>query len=276
MVGQIPSVAWDTSSKSAALAALEWDASGNKRLVAEWQLGVDATHSENLLWALDRLLESARWKLADVDVLGVGVGPGSFTGLRIGMTTARMLAECTGKKLIGFSSLAALARPAADHLVGAGLGGVHVISAVDACKGELYVLSGLARGVAGCVAMADGDHAGVWQRGVHEEVMSIETAAQVLGRKLNAESAKWCAVGDGRERYPEVWKALGLKREVPSGLGAAFPHQIQGRYAALLAWEAHQAALGRDPMDVHPRYLRASDAELNLRRKVATVRSSHA
>lgn len=269
-------IAWDTSSKSAAVAALEWDGSGERRLVSEFQLSVDAGHSENLLWAVDRLLEAARWKLSEVDVLGVGVGPGSFTGLRIGMTTARMLADCTGKSLIGFSSLAALVRPVADSLVAAGMSGAHVVGAVDACKGELYLLSGTARSVSGCVAMADGDHAGVWQRGVHEEVFPIESVARVLNKKMKLKSANWCAVGDGRERYPEIWKSVGLKNEISSGFGVAFPHHVQGRYAALLTWEAYQAGIARDPLDVHPRYLRASDAELNLLRKVATVRASHA
>ena len=111
-------LAWDTSSKSGALVAMEWDAGSRDghsglKLISEWTLNVDAVHSERLLWGIHQILESARWSLRTVDLFGVGVGPGSFTGLRIGVTTARTLAHSLRKPLVGISSLAALARPAA-------------------------------------------------------------------------------------------------------------------------------------------------------------------
>ena len=66
-------------------------------------------HSDNLLGMIDEALEDAGISLADVDGVAIGVGPGSFTGLRIGMATAKGLAFATGKPLWGVSSLAALA-----------------------------------------------------------------------------------------------------------------------------------------------------------------------
>jgi tRNA threonylcarbamoyl adenosine modification protein YeaZ len=163
-------LAWDTSAKTGALAALEWDERApdmraSLRLVSEWTLNVAATHSERLLWSIHELLESARWKIQDVDHLAVGVGPGSFTGLRIGVTTARTLAQALGKPLIGVSSLAALARPAAQWLA-AERRDVVVVATTDAAKGELFSLWGSARAIPDCVAMADGDAPGLWKRGV--------------------------------------------------------------------------------------------------------------
>lgn len=252
---------WDTSSKSGTLAALEWDTT--LRLAAEWTLNVESTHSERLLWGIHSLLESARWKIDEVDLFGVGVGPGSFTGLRIGITTARTLAHSLNKPLIAVSSLAALARPVALSLARAQLP-AWVIATTDACKGELFALWGNARSVADCVSLADGDQPGLWKRGVEERVLSPEELMKVVGRKLKAQRRfQWIAVGEGRSRYLDAWKSLPHAREMETLV--PFSNQVQGRYVGQLAWEAYQAGLARDPLTVHPRYVRASDAELKLR-----------
>ena len=231
--------------------------------MSEWALNVDSTHSERLLWAIHQLLEASRWKLKDVDVFGVGVGPGSFTGLRIGVTTARTLAHTLGKPLIGVSSLAALARPVA--LWTAQAQRTIVVAATDACKGELFATWGAARSLVDCVAQAEGDAPGLWKRGVEERVLAPAELMRAVKRKLaeGGKQAQWIAIGEGRLRYPEAWKLLPKARE----LRLPSPHfdHVQGRYLGLLAWEACQAGLARPALVVHPRYLRASDAELKLK-----------
>lgn len=260
-------LAWDTSSKAGALVALEWDAASRTgwdsvRLVSEWTLNVDATHSESLLWGIHQMLESARWKISDVDVFGVGMGPGSFTGLRIGVTTARTLSHTLGKPLVGVSSLAALARPAAAWLADSG---TILVATTDACKGELFSLWGAAKGVRDCVALADGDSPGLWKRGVEEKVLSPEALMTQVRKKIAGGGKKlsWAVVGEGRLRYLEDWKALPRSREVR--IPDFFRDQVQGRALGQLVWEAAQAGLARDPLTVHPRYVRASDAELKLK-----------
>ena len=266
-------LAWDTSSKSGALAAVEWDhahpkGAGGLRLVSEWTLNIDATHSERLLWAVDELLQSCRWDLASVDCFAVGVGPGSFTGLRIGMTTARTLADAMKKPLIGVSSLAALARPAAlwcaeqkERVV--------LVATTDACKGELFGLFGSARSLKDCVTHAEDDHAGLWKRGVDEGVYAPTDLMKLVKRRLGegsraaVQGARWMAVGEGRRRYESAWAELAADREWVAPI--PFGDQVQGRYVAQLAWEAYQAGLAREPLKVYPRYLRAADAELKLK-----------
>jgi hypothetical protein len=60
-----------------------------------------------------------------------------------------------------------------------------------------------------------------------------------------------------------MWKMLSRELEVSSGL--PFSQLLQGRYVGKLVWEAYQAGLARDPMKVHPRYLRASAAEVKMK-----------
>ncbi len=260
-------IAWDTSSKSGAIAALEWDAEhrdprSTLKLRGEFQLNVDSAHSDQLLWGIDRLLQAVRWDLAEVDVLGVGVGPGSFTGLRIGITTARTLGHSLGKRVVPVSSLAALARPAAIALSGFD-SKAFVIAATDACKGELYAMSGLARSFSDCVVQADGDLAGFWKRGVEQEVCTPEELLPRLKKRIGTEGRPWIVVGETRHRYPELWEKLPKKSRLEIG---AFPDEVQGRWVAVLAWEAFQAGVLRSTLEIRPDYLRAPDAELKLKR----------
>lgn len=267
-------LAWDTSSKVGTLVAIEWNAHGQSqgwesvRMVGEWTLNVSAAHSERLLWAVHQLLESAGWKIGDVDLFAVGIGPGSFTGLRIGVTTARSLAHALGKPLIPVSSLAALVRPAALWLSQSQeLAKTVIIGATDACKGELFALWGKARSVRDCVCLSQGDEAGLWKRGVEEAVVLPQDLMYAVSKKLAQHqeegSAPWLAVGDGRQRYPDIWKQLPIDQELKAPF--LFSDHVQGRYLAQLAWEAYQSGIYRSALNVHPRYVRASDAELKLK-----------
>lgn len=269
-------LAWDTSSKAGAIVALEWPAHTasskdedsvslaweNVRQAGEWSLNVDSQHSERLLWGIHQMLESARWKLDEIDVFAVGVGPGSFTGLRIGITTARTLAHALQKSLIGVSSLAALARPAALWLRATERSDVYVVASTDACKGELFALWGKASSVAGCVQAPQEEDPGLWKRDVRELVIAPDELMDSVKAKLKKDSA-WLAVGEGRSRYSDIWKKLPAKQELKHEV--PFMDQVQGRYLGMLAWEAWQAKAAREALEVHPRYVRASDAEIKLK-----------
>lgn len=255
-------LAWDTSSKVGSIAALEFSSENPSdwaqvRLVAEMTLNVEATHSEQLLWAVDQILKACRWDLKQVDLFGIGAGPGSFTGLRIGLTTARTLAQTLNRPLLGVSSLAALARPIALHFSNLKTPPL-VIAATDACKGELFALWGGASDVLKCFSE---DQKG-WGRVVKEQVITPDVLIESVQKKLKAKQS-WVVVGEARQRYQEIWNSLPKKSE----LSVPFPfwNSVQGRYIGVLAWEAFCAGLAKNPLEVHPRYLRASDAELKLK-----------
>jgi tRNA threonylcarbamoyladenosine biosynthesis protein TsaB len=87
-------------------------------------------HSARLLELVEEVLEAAGGSWEQVERLAVGVGPGGFTGLRIGIATARGLAQARGLPVIGVSSLEALAAGAA--------GSDPVIAVIDARRGEVF------------------------------------------------------------------------------------------------------------------------------------------
>ena len=78
-------------------------------VVGEYALDVGATHSERLMGAIDRLLTDAGWTVRDLEGLAVSVGPGSFTGLRIGLSTVKGLALALSIPIVAVPTLVAMA-----------------------------------------------------------------------------------------------------------------------------------------------------------------------
>lgn len=116
----------DTTTKMTALALGQ-----DGRLVGEGFLNTGKTHSERLIPMLDQLLNAADWKPVDLDFIGAVRGPGSFTGIRIGIATAQGLAQVLNIPLVGITSL--------DTLAWAGKGRPEeTVVILDARKNEWY------------------------------------------------------------------------------------------------------------------------------------------
>ncbi len=95
-------------------------------------------HAERLVPMIDEVMQRAGVVFADLDRLAVTVGPGTFTGTRIGVAAARGLALATGTAIVGASSLAVMA-DVAIRALGVGEVGEELAIAVDARRGEVYV-----------------------------------------------------------------------------------------------------------------------------------------
>lgn len=95
----------DTSTKTGGLGLYDQ----TEGLVGEMNLALEQTHSERLIPMMEHLLQACGRALDEVDGFAVTVGPGSFTGVRIGVTTAKTLAQVTGKPIVGISTLEATA-----------------------------------------------------------------------------------------------------------------------------------------------------------------------
>jgi len=150
-------LAIETATRVMSVAILE-----GPRVVAELSTEGARVHSERLLPGIDTVLAEAGLGLEDLDAIAVSTGPGSFTGLRIAIATAKGLAFGAGPPLVGVSTLAALARAAR------GAGGP-VAALLDARRGELY---------AGVWSSADADTEPL----VAESVYTPEGLSQLLPR----------------------------------------------------------------------------------------------
>ena len=208
-------------------------------LLAEWSAFVRASHGETLLPHVERALSLAGIRLGEIDLFTVGIGPGSFTGVRIGVATAKGLALAEKKPIVGVTSLRVLA---AGISAGAGL----VVPLLDAHKGELYAAA-YAR-----------DEAGV----LVEQVAPFHAPpAQVAERLLTATEGRLWVAGNGLARYPELLGLLG-ERATRSPSYGDVPR------AACLAYEAERvfATAGASNLaTLEPMYLRPSDAKLPSR-----------
>jgi tRNA threonylcarbamoyladenosine biosynthesis protein TsaB len=102
--GIIRVLAFDTSTDSGSVALLDHD-----RLMGEYLFSGARAHSERLLVMIDRLLADAGCSMADIDLIAVSLGPGSFTGLRVGISTAQGMALAAGKAVIGVPTLEVIA-----------------------------------------------------------------------------------------------------------------------------------------------------------------------
>jgi len=214
-------------------------------------------HATRLLAMTAELLAQAGVGWSALDRIGVGVGPGRFTGLRIGVASARGLAQSLGVELVGVSSLRALAGVAAAQ---AGEDG-GVLAVIDARRGEVF---------AAAYAPAGGskmDHEPDFPR---ELVAARALAPADLGEVLNDAAARageplarWIAVGDGAVLYREELEALGAQTpEDGSRL-----HKVSGEAICELA---ASSAAAEAIETVLPDYRRRPDAEIASERAGAT------
>jgi tRNA threonylcarbamoyladenosine biosynthesis protein TsaB len=102
--GSIRVLAFDTTTDSGSVALLDHD-----RVMGEYLFPGARAHSERLLVMIDRLLADSGCSMADIDLIAVSLGPGSFTGLRVGISTAQGMALAAGKALLGVPTLEVMA-----------------------------------------------------------------------------------------------------------------------------------------------------------------------
>jgi tRNA threonylcarbamoyladenosine biosynthesis protein TsaB len=224
-------LAVDSSHLKAVVAVLEIGESAFE-LKAGHSAGTAVAASESLLPLVDAALERAGARLTDLKALACGVGPGSFTGIRIGLATVKALAQVLNLPLVSVSSLRAVAFSHDPAGLGAAL--------VNAYQGQVFA------GWPGAE--------GVWQ----EEALTVE---QWHERAQGQVPPSVTLVGSGVDQYEGRLSLLGWGDRMakgatltPLGLARAVDERIRKDGASCL----------QSYLEVQPRYLRPAQATLNL------------
>ncbi len=201
-------------------------------VIAEYTLNIEVTHSERLMETVDRVLAGAGFALRDLDGLCVSVGPGSFTGLRIGIATVKGIAIATGKPVAAVPTLKALAWNV-PHA------GYPVCPMLDARKKEVY--AALYRQESGSLTQV-----------LKEQTLSLEALAEMI-------SERTVFTGEGSHLFrTEIGQLLGdlalfapLSAMVPSAASVA-------ELGMLMFGTGEQVDLD----DLAPVYIRRPEAEV--------------
>ena len=224
-------LAIDTSTRVGSIAVVE-----GPLLKAQQILNISATHNQRLLPGIERILADTGWSLDDLDGFAVSIGPGSFTGLRIGLSIVKGFAWATGKPLAAVPTLDALA-------VNVSCVPHKICPILDARKGEVYT-----------AVYRRGDE-GIPQR--LTSYMVIKPAELVA---LISETT--VIVGDGLLSYGDY-----LKRELGNRLVLPSPHLnvIHASSVAWLGWHKLRSGESEDVSSCTPLYVRPSEAELKMK-----------
>jgi tRNA threonylcarbamoyladenosine biosynthesis protein TsaB len=211
----------------------------NSRCLAEYSLDVQTTHSQRLLKQLELIRQKVGVEWPELAGLAVSLGPGSFTGLRIGLSVAKGLALAVGLPLMGVSTLDGLARQVVA------LPGTKLCALLDARKQEVYA------------AFYTSGEDGLPVRTGADLVLRPERLAEQLSGPI-------ILVGDGATTYREIFKNQLGEAAIFAPSASHFP-----RAATIGQLGEELLARGEllDPVSSVPIYVRASEAEINLRQK---------
>ncbi|MFH8134723.1 tRNA (adenosine(37)-N6)-threonylcarbamoyltransferase complex dimerization subunit type 1 TsaB [Pantoea osteomyelitidis] len=186
-------------------------------------------HTQRILPLINELLQARQLKLLSLDALAFGRGPGSFTGVRIGIGIAQGLALGAALPMIGVSTLATMAQGAWRTT-----GATRVLAAIDARMGEVYW------------AEYQRDAEGNWQGDTTESVLKPEAALE----RLQSLSGEWTTVGTGWQAYPQLQQGHSVTL---SASDISLPTAEDMLPLALQAWQAGKTVTAEH---AEPVYLR--------------------
>jgi len=225
-------LAVDTATKSCSVAIVD-----EESLLAEMTVVNEQTHSKHLLEMIRFVIKLSGFNISDLDGFAVTRGPGSFTGLRIGISSVKGLAAAQGKPIVGVSSLDALARQVSfsPYLIS---------SLIDARRDEVY---------SSRYRFKDGN---LIKEGKEQAVSP--------GDALDEINEPCIFVGSGAVLYRKVIKD---KLGEYAYFAQAYENTIRASTVASLSMDRFEKGDTEDAETFVPNYIRKSDAQLKLHEK---------
>ncbi len=220
-------LAVDTSTMMSSISILEDD-----KIIADSSINQEETHSEMLVPLIKRMLDDLKIKANDIDLFAIAKGPGSFTGLRIGMTSLKAMAQALDKPIIGVSTLKGMAYSIMND--------GYVLAIIDA-RGKRYF-------------------AGLYKWNNDQLEMQFEEIIEEneLEKRIQ-EIDKITIVGESISKLPNIIKEFSNVRLSHPGLNNGISRNI-----AVLAKEKYEKGEIDNTFDITPNYLRKSQAEISF------------
>lgn len=224
-------LAIDTSNQAMSIAVLD-----DEKVIGEITTNIKRNHSERLMPAIDELMKDVQWQSSELNRIVVAKGPGSYTGLRIGVTVAKTLAWTLGVELVGISSLKILAGncESSPH---------YLVPLFDARRKNIY--TGLYQ----------------WQNG---ELIQIEEdkhiSAEQWAEYLSKKEGTFELIGEDQSIFKDTFERYLMNRVYEAPLKDHLP---KASVLGLLG-------LKEEPVDSHtftPDYLKLAEAEENWRKE---------
>jgi tRNA threonylcarbamoyladenosine biosynthesis protein TsaB len=215
--------------------------SADGAVIGELRLGHDRRHAEHLAPGIRYLCEQLDVELAQVSGIAVGLGPGLFTGLRVGVTTAKVMAQALRVPVVGIPSLDLVAYPL-RHV------DRRIVAVLDARRGEVFH------------ARYQPVPGGVQRVSDYEVVSPDELVADLV-----AAGDEVLLAGDGALRYREPFGGVDRAEQAGSSFAAPSSTALLELAAARMEREEFSSA-----WEVQPLYLRQSDAEIEWGRRLAS------
>ena len=218
----------DTSTMAANVAVLEDD-----KLICEYTINTKKTHSQKLMPMIENILKLSDLDIKEIDAIAICVGPGSFTGLRIGMATAKAMAHENNIPLIGVNSL---------EILGANMDlcNRNICSILDAQRNQVYMNKYILKD----------------DKITELEEISIKPIDELL-EEISSSNEDWVLVGEAVYKYKE-------KIEEISNITIPSPANNITK-ASTLCFVARDKMLANDQVyncyNINPMYIRKSQAE---------------
>lgn len=223
----------DTCSNVGSVALMD-----ENKLIGEFNVNTSRTHSQKLMIIIKNMMDACDMKIDDIDAVAVSIGPGSFTGLRIGLATARAICHAKDKKLIGINSLDSLAQNQ-FHYNG------YVMSLMDAQRKNLY----------GALYSFEG---GEISQTVETKIYSLDEAKDLIASM----DKKVALVGEGAHMYADEFS------EIENAEISSKTHVISKASSLCeIAVERYREGKFDDYYSLVPFYIRKSQAEVDYEKK---------